>query len=64
MKTVTVTFDGTGNVSVETSGFKGAECQKATAEFEKLLGKKVSDTPTPEGRLGNVAARPATIGGR
>ncbi len=37
-----------GEIKITTSGFKGTECLKATAELEKALGKKTSDQPTAE----------------
>ena len=37
-----------GAVKIATSGFAGAECQKATADLERALGLKTSDTATAE----------------
>jgi hypothetical protein len=37
-----------GAATIETSGFVGAECLKATAALEAALGKKTSDRPTRE----------------
>jgi hypothetical protein len=48
MKTINVTIDTDGNVEVETSGFAGAECKKATADLERQLGKVTGDAVTPE----------------
>lgn len=38
-KQIEVTIDPLGNIFVEGHGFKGADCQKATAFLEKALGK-------------------------
>tara|TARA_R110000824_G_scaffold215949_2_gene402512 strand:+ start:4081 stop:4266 length:186 start_codon:yes stop_codon:yes gene_type:complete len=48
MKTINVTIDTDGNIEVETSGFAGAECKKATADLERQLGKVTDDAVTPE----------------
>jgi hypothetical protein len=55
MKTITVTI-WDGEAVVDTSGFKGKECLKATAELEKALGKKTATTMTPESRLRSSTA--------
>ncbi len=48
MREIIITFDG-ADVTIETKGFKGAECQKATAELEKALGgRRTSETLTAE----------------
>jgi hypothetical protein len=48
MKTIEVVIDTDGNVEVQTSGFSGPECKKATADLERQLGKVTDDTVTPE----------------
>jgi len=48
MKTIDVIIDTDGNIEVQTSGFVGAECKKATAELERQLGKVTDDTVTPD----------------
>lgn len=48
MKQIEVTFDENGDPKVETSGFKGGECLKATADLEAALGNKVKDTKKAE----------------
>jgi hypothetical protein len=45
---IIVTVDVQGNTTIETRGFKGADCLKATADLEKALGAKTSDTKTRE----------------
>ncbi|MDR1282412.1 MAG: DUF2997 domain-containing protein [Opitutaceae bacterium] len=42
MKSITVDIDPQGQVKIETSGFTGSACEKATAEIEKALGQKTS----------------------
>jgi len=39
-----------GQAVVTSKGFTGAACLKATADIEKALGHKTSDTPTAEMR--------------
>ena len=55
MKTITVTIQD-GEASVETAGFKGRECLKATADLEAALGKKTATTMTAESRLQSSTA--------
>lgn len=42
-----MTFDG-GDVTIETSGFKGGACLKETLDLEKALGVTVKDRKTTE----------------
>ena len=37
-----------GIAKIETSGFAGSACQKATERLSKALGTSVQDTPTAE----------------
>jgi hypothetical protein len=48
MKQIDVIIDSDGNVEVQTSGFSGPECQKATADLERALGKVTDDRVTSE----------------
>lgn len=49
MKIIEVTFDPkTGDPKVETSGFQGGECLKATKGLEDALGKVTSDKKKAE----------------
>ena len=48
MAEIIVNIDREGNVSMETKGFKGPSCLKATEELEKVLGKKTSEKKTAE----------------
>lgn len=45
---ITVTIAPDGNTKIETSGFVGSDCLKETADLEKALGVKTSDTKTRE----------------
>lgn len=47
MESIRVTIKN-GAVKIETSGFAGPACQKATERLSKALGKSVKDTPTAE----------------
>lgn len=48
MKQIIVTIGADGAPVVETKGFKGAECLKATAALEAALGGSVAVEKTPE----------------
>lgn len=48
-KTVTVSYKPDGTVEIKATGFKGAACEKATAEVEKMLGViDAKRTKTPD----------------
>lgn len=48
MKTIIVTIAPTGEIKIETTGFKGNACEKATAEIEKALGLAGQRRKKPE----------------
>lgn len=48
MKKIDVLITPEGEVKITTSGYKGAECLKATEALERALGAKTSDKPTAE----------------
>jgi hypothetical protein len=48
MKTITVTIDKKGKVSMEANGFVGTSCANATAKFSSLLGKVVNEEKKEE----------------
>lgn len=48
MKTITVEINNDGEVTIETSGYKGEACVKATAEIEKALGIPAAHKKKPE----------------
>lgn len=48
MKTIEITIDTKGEVSVQTKGFSGASCKDASKALEEALGIVRSDTATPE----------------
>ncbi len=57
-KTIEITFAASGELEIEAVGFKGADCEKATALFERVLGRKTQERRKPEyyssGRTVNV----------
>jgi len=55
MKSITVTFDN-GKATIETSGFTGKDCLKATMALEAKLGTVTGDTLTAEGLRGATQA--------
>jgi hypothetical protein len=48
MREIIATIDEDGNVKIETKGFKGADCLKATLQLERALGIKTGDVKTRE----------------
>ena len=46
-ETVTVEVKD-GIVTISTAGFRGGACEQATRELERALGKRISNTRTPE----------------
>jgi hypothetical protein len=44
---ITIRIKG-GKVTIATSGFAGAACQKATEGLTRMLGTPARDTPTAE----------------
>lgn len=47
-KTIEVIVQPTGEVKIDALGFKGADCEKATAFLEKALGQTMSKQKKPE----------------
>ena len=47
-KRIEIIVDPQGNCQVETKGFTGAECEKASRFVEQALGKQVSRRKTAE----------------
>ncbi len=47
-KQIIVEVDQDGAVTIEAVGFKGAACEKATAEIEKALGAVANRRKKPE----------------
>jgi hypothetical protein len=47
-KTIEVIVNPTGEVKIDALGFKGADCEKATAFLEKALGQTTSKQKKPE----------------
>ena len=48
MKTVEITVSPNGETNVETKGFSGSECQKASEFLTKALGRKAGEQLKPE----------------
>lgn len=48
MKTITVTIDPSGRVTVTTSGYSGRECLDASGPMEQALGATVETERTSE----------------
>ena len=48
MKTIHVTIDTEGKIEVETTGFRGADCEQASAFLERALGKVDGKVHKPE----------------
>jgi hypothetical protein len=47
-KTIEVIIDTDGNIEVQTQGFSGPDCKKATADLERSLGKVTNDKVTSD----------------
>jgi hypothetical protein len=48
LKTIEITITPTGQTSVETKGFSGAECRQASEFIEKALGQRTGEQLTGE----------------
>jgi hypothetical protein len=48
LKTIEITITPTGQTSVETKGFSGAECRQASEFIEKALGQRTAERLTGE----------------
>ncbi len=48
MKTIEITVDPQGKTTVETKGFAGSECLKASHDLEKALGLRLQERKTTE----------------
>jgi len=47
-KEIVITFNKDGTIESEGNGFKGPECDKFMAEFEKALGKETKRVKKPD----------------
>ena len=47
-KTIEVVVGTQGEIKIDAAGFKGADCEKATAFLEKALGTVKGKTKKPE----------------
>ena len=48
MKRIEIVVDAKGNSQVQTKGFRGRSCLKASRFIEEALGKQTSQQKTPE----------------
>ena len=48
MKTIEITVDAKGQVTVQTRGFTGGACRDASKFVEEALGRKTAETLTAE----------------
>jgi hypothetical protein len=48
LKTIEITVTPTGQTSVETKGFSGAECRQASEFIETALGQRTGERLTAE----------------
>ena len=48
MPTIEVIISPKGETKIETKGFAGSSCQRASQFLEEALGAKLSDQPTAE----------------
>ena len=48
MRIVEITVSPKGETNIETKGFSGSECQKASQFLAKALGRKASEQLKPE----------------
>ena len=48
MKTIEITVDRDGRVTVETKGFAGGQCREASRFVEEALGARTSERLTAE----------------
>lgn len=57
MKQIFIDVEIDGSVKIETRGYSGGECQKASKDFERALGLVESDTKTAEYHSGSAVKR-------
>ena len=55
MKTIEITVDKGGHVTVETKGFAGGSCREASRFVEEALGARTSERMTAESYQGEQA---------
>jgi hypothetical protein len=48
MKTIHITIEPSGEIQIEAVGFRGADCEQATAFLEKVLGTVSRKERKPE----------------
>jgi hypothetical protein len=62
-KTIEIIVSPTGDISIDAVGFKGADCEKATAYLEKALGVVAGKTKKPEYTQRTQAKSQQKVGG-
>ena len=63
MKTIEIIISGQGEIQIEGVGFKGMECEKATAFLEEALGVVGKKVKKPEYHQHNQTRAKQQIGG-
>lgn len=51
MRTIEVVVKPDGTLAIDAVGFKGADCEKATAFLERVLGRNTGKVKKPEFHL-------------
>lgn len=62
MRSIEILFRNDGTVQIDALGFKGADCSKATAAFERAIGDVTSVVRKPEYRVEQKQVQ--KVGGR
>jgi hypothetical protein len=61
-RTVEILVSPMGDISIDAIGFKGADCEKATAYLEEALGRVAAKTRKPEYRQSAAAKTQQRVG--
>ncbi len=62
MKTIELLINPAGQLTINATGFQGADCEKATAFLEQALGKLTAKQRKPEWFRRNVRAENQKVG--
>ena len=62
-RTIEIIIGTTGEIQIDAVGFKGADCEKATAFLEQALGVVGKKIKKPEYHQHNTAKHQQRIGG-
>lgn len=63
-RTITVSVEEDGNITIETSGFEGTDCLKETMDLEQALGTVSKRTQKSEMYRATKIGDKARIGGK